>query len=437
MANANLVQVASTVIGAAANMYERQQEKERQENLDQYNKELNARNYQAQQIQNSASYQLSQARNAGFNPLAQGMSPGLSSPQAGTPVTGQPMPTEPSGNMISSLGSSLVDGAMKSESLALQQEQLRLGRDQLDFQIKQKEFEIQQAQAEFLVKVHTDGQLSLEHLNEQLSKMGYRFDESSKQLERTNIDIALGKAELGKKQVETDLGKAQLDKTTEETKGVKLDNALKDVELRFQNETYNKRVEQLVNVTTMQSEQIRGQRLNNQSQRIKNCIDDIKRLGVEYLGDYDSLPQQIKARFVSILKHPSSLNLLKGYLYRLAEGNEDAMDEYKKFNQLSLDYDFTEKTLGKNLRYGMESSSMVGDGFNIVARIYQMYEDSLDDEKIEQTTLEDDTNTKTTHSSDKGKGKGKGANTTTTNTTTKNGKKVQTTKKVVKRKGKR
>ena len=174
----NYVGTATTLVGVGINAVQRAQEKDRQERIDAYNKELNNRNFHAQQIQNSPAYQMQRMKDAGWNPLASGITPDFQTPSAGDTLSPQPMETSSVGNAMIEAGQTYIDEKIRSANIELQKKALELKEKELEMQQGKILYEQQKSKLDYLVQEWNSG--TIKHtdenrnaLNDYVSKNGF------------------------------------------------------------------------------------------------------------------------------------------------------------------------------------------------------------------------------------------------------------------------
>lgn len=139
-----------TAIATGVASYQRHQEKKRQEKIDQYNKDLNDRNFVANQMQNSPAYQMQRMKDAGFNPLASGIAPDFQSPTANT-TTLNPQPMETS-SVADAIGSG-VNAMLQERATEQKDKELDLEQQRIDLQRDVNQFNMNKAQVDQYVEM--------------------------------------------------------------------------------------------------------------------------------------------------------------------------------------------------------------------------------------------------------------------------------------------
>lgn len=199
--------LAGTAIATGVAAYQRHQEKKRQEKIDKYNKDLNDRNFVANQLQNSPAYQMQRMKDAGFNPLAQGITPDFQSPTANTSTLNpQPMDTS---SVSDAIGSG-VNAILQERAVEQKDKELELEQQRIDLQRDVNQFNTNKAQVEQCVEMWNNNLIS--HNNETKSKLAELF--KSKGFEMTisedgNISLK-SIADINKVNSETDLNAQKL-----------------------------------------------------------------------------------------------------------------------------------------------------------------------------------------------------------------------------------
>lgn len=296
------VQGTSSMWGHGINMYQFNQEKKRQQRLDNYNKELNAQQYRTSLMQNSPSYQLARARQAGFNPLAQGMQPIQQPVNAGSPVVGQQMPIGAVGDSAANVGQSIGEAIEAIRNYRLAKEQLKLNQKKTEAEIRGVDNDIELKNAQLVHSMVVDGKLSMEEGNELMRKRGIGYEIKGKSLD------------LQKKQ-------ADIDKVIAET-----------TEKRIGNEWIDAINEANVEATLTRSEQMK---VETRLKRLEHTINKYH-LDVERLGLNDNIPWAIKFPLRLLLSDDKSRKEVLRYLrskpnaqryIKIFEGAEEMIGE--------------------------------------------------------------------------------------------------------------
>lgn len=240
--SATAIAAVGALAGTAVNAYQRHQEKKRQEKIDTYNKELNERNYLANQQMNSTAYQMQQLKNAGYNPLASEITPEFSSPSANT-STLNPSPME-----TSSVGDSVtagVNAVIASQAQELKAEEIELQKQKLELEKNQVLFNQRKAQVDQVTDMWNQG--LIEHTDDNKSKLAdyYKKRGFDMTVDSDGNIIAKDLADIANKNADTQLKEAQKSKVLQETETEKSNTLIAQAQAKYADEREQLRINQL------------------------------------------------------------------------------------------------------------------------------------------------------------------------------------------------
>lgn len=240
--SATAVATVGALAGTAINAYQRHQEKRRQEKIDQYNKDLNERNFISNQLQNSPAYQLQRMKDAGYNPLASGITPEFSSPSANT-STLNPSPMD-----TSSVGDSVtagVNAVVASQAQELKAEEIELQKQKLELEKNQVEFNQRKAQIDQVTEMWNSG--LIQHTDENKSKLAdyYKSRGFEMFVDSDGNIIAKDLADIANKNADTQLKEAQKAKVLQETETEKSNTLIAQAQAKYADEREQLRINQL------------------------------------------------------------------------------------------------------------------------------------------------------------------------------------------------
>lgn len=333
---------ATSLVGAGINAVQRAQEKDRQERIDQYNKELNDRNFHAQQLQNSPSYQMQRMKDAGWNPLAQGIEPQLQSPQAGDTLSPQPMETSSVGNAMIQAGQTYVDEKIRSEEIALQKQALELKDKELDLQRQTMIFEQIKTKIEHLVNQWNTGSLKHNEANKQalkafIDKSGFvaGFDDDGNiylqgvaDIEQVwrNIKLMSAQENLVNEQVNTQ--KALTKKARGEAEIWFERGKVAHDWVSYEMSEMAEKVANAIAYGENMTQDTRVKRLAGDYNEIINDLTDIQSK-VYQLGA-DAIPAHLRTKIISCIKRDPTV--FHDFLYTYAENTQMSEKELKEWN---------------------------------------------------------------------------------------------------------
>lgn len=234
--------LVGTAIATGVSAYQRHQEKKRQEKIDQYNKDLNDRNFTANQLQNSPAYQMQRMKDAGYNPLASGITPDFQSPTANTnTLNPQPMETSSVADAISSG----VNAMIAEKAQDLQAEEIELQKKKLELEKNQVDFNQRKAQVDQVTDMWNNG--LIEHTDENKAKLAdyYRQRGFEMTVDSDGNIIAKDLADIANKKADKELKEAQKSKVLQETETEKSNTLIVQAQAKYADRKEQLRINQL------------------------------------------------------------------------------------------------------------------------------------------------------------------------------------------------
>lgn len=355
--------VVASLAGTAINAYQRHQEKKRQEKIDTYNKELNQRNFLANQQMNSTAYQMQQMKNAGFNPLASDITPESSSPSANT-STLNPSPME-----TSSVGDSVtaaVNAVVASKAQELKADELEIQKQKLELEREQVLFNQRKAQVDQVTDMWNQG--LIQHTDDNKAKLADYYKQRGFEMtvDSDGNIIAKDLAEIANINADVQLKQAQEKKVLQETETEKSNTLIAQAQAKYADRKELLRINQLTadiqNVlqdTGIKVKQQEALDIANDISRVQKKIADLDynfmRSGVSVSTD-----PSVRAAVAQLCEnHPAYWDAI---MYKSFTQSETDRETYEEYLQWSNDVRHTDKTI--------EQTNKVVDGIlNVVDRV--------------------------------------------------------------------
>ena len=329
--------LVGTAIATGVAAYQRHQEKKRQEKIDQYNKDLNDRNFIANQLQNSPSYQMQRMKDAGFNPLAQGITPDFQSPTANTKYL-ESSTLEETSSVADAIGSG-VNAMLQERATEQKDKELELEQQRIDLQRDVNQFNMNKAQVDQYVEMWNNNLIP--HNDETKGKLAELF--KSKGFEMTisedgNISLK-SIAEINKMQGETDLNTQKLE--TE-----KAITTQEEAKAKYANRAERLKTEKMRHDIALAIEE-KGIKIKHQeAQEIANRIELLqeKRNQLQYAfertGVSESSDPEVRSAVAQLATyHPAFFDDMMHKSFSDSEIDKETYDDYVNWRRQSRETD--------------------------------------------------------------------------------------------------
>ena len=357
---------ASTIIGTGINAVQRAQEKDRQERLDAYNKELNRKNQVLNQVQNNPGYQYQRLKDLGFNPLAQGgFNPEYTSPTAGTStLSPQPMETSSVGSTFANGMNTAVSNALAESELDIKEKNANTQLYQAKIQEANLEYQRKRSEAEMIVSFWNDSKIdhsegNKKYYSDRLKDLGFDVEFENDGLLNLKDGAALNelnsRIELLEEQAKkTSFEATQLQPYAEnayeqyaikyKTDLANYNNALADYRIKYQDRRYKE--------------------LLNAQKELENVVQELETSAAES-GLTDS-PAYIKAAnyyLSKVFKNNTSKNFANAYW----------RDQYDKGNITLQQFNDWQKIVAVQKVGGKISQEVAGGGsvYEILKKLFE------------------------------------------------------------------
>lgn len=271
---------------------QRAREKSRQEQVDKYNRQVQARAFTAQQIANSPSYQYQRMKDAGINPLAQGIQPEQQGIQSPSPLSPSPIPPVES-SMGEGFNEALTQEAVRQQQ-ELQAKQLDIEQEKLNIQKSQIEFQQNKEKAEVYRELFAKDYITKEQCDEGTKPFGFVVEGKGKDSRLVEAQILDTEASERLKNEQTTKTQAETAKLWEETKIAQTEAKWRDRKLRKELERTSA---EILNMS-YQDEEMKA---NTELAHTAKEIADIRALIYKCYGTED-VPNDLKSELIGRVK---------------------------------------------------------------------------------------------------------------------------------------
>ena len=299
----------TSIVGIATNAIQRSQEKERQERIDQYNKELNDRNFYAVQLQNSPSYQLQRLKDAGYNPLAQGITPTSENAEAGQTLSPTPMETSSVGNSMISAGQGVASAMIAEEGRAIERGELEVRQKQVDVEqakvdLESKKMDMQQGLhvMETVLDLYKKGSIPMSACNEVCGRYGFQVVGRGQDAELVDAQIAKTRADTAKANEEAKKVKEETELVRRNGRLISLEADIKEFEKEWRSlELRQMFIKRGLEIDKLSAE-IGGISINNERAQIAKDVEKIRGEIAKIYGSVDDVPMSERIDMIETVK---------------------------------------------------------------------------------------------------------------------------------------